>query len=132
HYFFGFADITGRQNIHDVSARLSLAPRVDLQLRFDFHRFWLASSRDALYSTGSGASYHVPDGSAGTDIGSEIDLSARWDITSRASMLLGYSYFWSGEFFDSPIVQGGPAGLAGNSSNGRDASFLYLQSTIRF
>lgn len=132
HFFLGFADITGRHNIHDVNTRLTLKPHDDVALRFDFHRFWLASAHDALYNVGSGASYHAPDGSAGTDIGSEIDLTARWNITPRASLLFGYSYFWSGEFFDSPVIRGGPAGLADNGADGRDASFVYMQSTIRF
>ncbi|MGB7345128.1 MAG: alginate export family protein [Pirellulaceae bacterium] len=40
HYFFGFADITGRQNIHDVSARLSLAPREGGEVRQSRRSRW--------------------------------------------------------------------------------------------
>ena len=52
HYYLGWLDVVGRQNIHDVSAAMYLYPANWLTVWLQYHNFWLASPRDALYSAG--------------------------------------------------------------------------------
>ena len=132
HYYLGLADLTGRQNIQDLSLQTSLAVRDGLECRIHFHNFWLANRRDALYTNGTAPAYHDPSGAAGNEIGHELDLQLRWSISPRAHLLVGYSYLWAGDYFDSPVIQGGPAGIAINGASGDDGEFTYVQSTLRF
>lgn len=132
HYYLGLADLTGRQNIQDLNVQTSLAVRDDLECRIHFHNFWLADRRDALYTNGGAASFQDPTGSAGNEIGHELDLQLRWSISPRAHFLVGYSYLWAGDYFDSPIIQGGSAGIAPNGASGNNGEFTYIQSTLRF
>lgn len=132
HYYLGYADITGRQNIQDLNLQFNAYLTDAVRLQVAMHNFWLAERTDALYNPGGAAIYHAPDGSADSEVGQELDLLLQLSITPRTFAMAGYSYFWAGEFFDSPIIQGGPAGLASNGANGNDASFFYTQLTVRW
>ncbi len=50
----------------------------------------------------------------------------------RADVQFGYSHFFTGDYFRSPVIQNGPAGLATNGPNGRDADFFYTQLSVQF
>jgi hypothetical protein len=94
----------------------------------------LQSDRDALYNAAGNPIYQDPTGGSGGEIGQELDLVVNWAVTPRISMLLGYSHFWVGDYFDSTVIQGGtPAGgIASNGANGQDADFYYTQFQMRF
>jgi hypothetical protein len=132
HYYLGYADLTGRQNIHDVSLQGQVKVTADARVKIALHNFWLASENDALYSPTGGAIYQDPTGGAGRDIGHELDVLGIWNLSPRINLLAGYSYVWAGDYFDSPVIQGGPAGIAANGSNGDDGEFFYSQLSVRF
>ena len=50
HYYLGWVDQVGRQNIHDLNFHLYLYPTKWLTTWLQFHSFWLADDRDALYN----------------------------------------------------------------------------------
>ena len=52
HYYFGFADLVGRQNINDFFLSGFLWPQKWLTLNSQFHVFRLDSDKDALYGPG--------------------------------------------------------------------------------
>jgi hypothetical protein len=76
--------------------------------------------------------YHDPTGGSGNYIGQEIDLLVTYKFPPRADVGFGYSHFFARDYCDSPAIQNGPAGLATNGANGRDADFVYTQLSVQF
>ena len=128
-------DIMGRQNIQDLNLLLTMNPHEKVKFLIWYHRFWLQSDTDALYNVGGVPIYQDPTGGAGNDVGQELDLLLVWTLTPRMNWWFGYSHFWTGDYFESPVIQTAgvpPGGIASNGSNGQDADFFYTQFTIRF
>ncbi|CAN5403374.1 hypothetical protein BH11PLA2_BH11PLA2_27810 [soil metagenome] len=98
HYYFGWIDVVGRQNIHDVSFSSWLYPTKWLTCWAQFHNFWLDSNKDALYNASGNAIRRDATGKAGNFVGNELDLIFNFHLTKRADVLTGYSYLWGGEF----------------------------------
>ncbi len=120
HKYFGFMDIVGRQNIEDWNFRVAASPHKRVKLMFWWHIFHLQQATDALYSAGGGGIRFDPTGAAGTNVGQELDLTAKFIITPRCDLLLGYSHLYSGAFLANTL-----GGIAGED-------FYYGQFTLRF
>jgi len=116
HAKYGTADRIGWRNIHDWM--LGLDWRLSAKWRFTpaFHRFWLASRRDALYTEGGAALLRYA-GAASSRVGDEIDLESSYQVTSRFAILGGYARLFRGPFLKQ-------AGRASSSS-------AYLMWTLR-
>jgi hypothetical protein len=119
HMYLGWMDIVGRQNIEDLNCRLNLAPRSDLEFILWYHVFHLQQARDALYDAAGTAIRRDATGAAGSDVGSELDLTLRWTFRPRADVLFGYSHLFPGRFL-----------LDTGGAPGRD--FYYTQFSLRF
>src|SRR5205823_4429950 len=52
HYYFGFLDLIGRQNIRDWNMHLYLNPAKWVTFNAQYHFFSLDSARDGLYNAG--------------------------------------------------------------------------------
>ena len=121
HKYNGFMDLFGRRNLEDVNMQLSLNPTKNLKLLAWYHYFFLATQSDTPYSIVmtpfNGA--NIP---GSTDLGHEIDLLAKVTIGSRSTFVLGYSHFFSGDYYSTTL---------GVPFDG-DASFFYSQYTINF
>ncbi len=98
HFYLGWADVVGRQNIHDVSASLTLYPAKWMTLWFQAHNFWLASSKDALYGPGGAVLRRDATGAAGNFVGNELDTITNFHLTKRTDLLVSYSYLFAGSF----------------------------------
>lgn len=98
HYYFGWIDVVGRQNIHDLNTILYLYPAKWLTTWLQFHWFALDQAKDALYNSAGVAIRRDPTGRAGNDVGRELDLIFNFHLTKRADLLTGYSYLWGGSF----------------------------------
>jgi hypothetical protein len=98
HYYLGWADMIGRQNIHDVNAHLYLYPAPWITTWIQYHHFWLAHSRDALYNAGGVALRRDPTGLAGSDIGNEVDLVLNFHLTRYSDFLVSYAKLFGGDF----------------------------------
>jgi hypothetical protein len=107
HYYLGYLDVVGRENIHDWNWQLSFYPAKWVTGLLQYHVFRLDQARDALYSPAPG--YQVersdPTGRAGTDVGQELDVLATFQLDRHSSVQVGYSKMWGGEF----LRQTGPA-----------------------
>ncbi|WP_404310644.1 alginate export family protein [Neorhodopirellula lusitana] len=132
HYYLGAADLTGRQNLHDLNLQVSTKLTDKLQFNAALHNYWLANRRDAVYSIGGSPTYQDPSGSASRQLANELDLQLRWTISPRTQFIGGYTYLWAGDYFDSPVIQGGPAGIAPNGATGGEGEFTYVQFSLRF
>lgn len=123
HFYFGWADIIGRQNIHDVFLSMYLYPTNWITLWFQYHNFWLASSRDALYNVAGNAVRRDPTGAAGSYIGNELDIIVNFHLTKRTDLLVAYAYLFSGDFLRNTQPPG---------SGGADSASFYLIFNTRW
>jgi hypothetical protein len=122
HYYLGWLDLVGRQNIHDLNFHLYLYPTKWTTVWLQYHRFWLAASRDALYGIAGQAYRRDPTGQAGTDVGHELDVIFNFHLTKHADLLTGYSYLVGGDFLKRTA---GP-------DRAVDAGLYYLQLSYRW
>lgn len=108
HFYMGQIDYIGRANIQDVNFHLYLYPARWLTLNAQYHVFQLANARDALYSTSSSVSRSDPTGSAGRNVGSELDVYAGLRVGPHTDILAVYTHFFPGSFLHAT----GPSGNA--------------------
>ena len=108
----GYMNLVGRQNVASAFAGGVLQPLDPLTTYLRWHFFWRASRRDGLYNAGGRL---VRDGALGNsrEIGSEMDLSLKWQFDRHFFTLLGYSHFFAGDFVR-------------ESGKGDDVDFGYL------
>ena len=105
HYYLGWTDQVGRENIRDFNQHLYVYPAPWMTCWVQYHRFWLFSARDALYNAAGQVSRVSRNGSAGYDVGQEVDLIVNFHIGPRSDILTGYCYLFGGDF----LRQTGPA-----------------------
>ena len=100
HYFLGWIDQVGRKNIQDANAHLFLYPASWMTVWLQYHHFWLAQNRDALYNAGGVAIRRDPTGQAGSDVGDEIDVVLNFHLTRYSDIMVGYSRLFGGGFLE--------------------------------
>ncbi len=118
HYYLGWADIVGRQNIHDISIQHTVYPTRWLTVYAAYHRFFLDSSRDALYNIAGNAIRRDATGTAGNDVGREFDIITNTHISKHVDLLAGYSYLFGGKFL--------------KNTGAADSSTAFVQMTYRW
>ena len=119
HYYFGFLDLVGRQNIEDFNMQLSFYPAKWVTVATQYHRFRLAEERDALYTAGGVPIRRDPSGLAGTDVGREIDFITNFHLSPHQDLLVGYSKLFAGDFLK-------------RTGNPDSPEFFYLQYNYRW
>lgn len=123
HYYFGFADIVGRQNINDYFAQGVVYPTKWLTLTTQYHVFRLDSNKDALYGPGGNAIRQDKTGKSGNDVGNELDVMANVHMSNHSDVLVGYSYLYAGSYLKNTAPN--PAGAA-------NPSLFYAQYSYRW
>ena len=88
----------GWRNIHDVRLGWDAKPAPKLSLIANYHNWWLASARDALYLPTGAAVVRRLDGSAGRHVGQEIDLEASYTVTAQIQVAAGLGHIFPGGF----------------------------------
>jgi hypothetical protein len=119
HYYFGFLDQVGRQNIQDLNLHLNYFPVKWVTGVIQYHRFWLAEPEDALYNAGGKVVRQDPAGTAGRDVGQEIDFLWNFHLNYHQDFLVGYSKLFAGDFIR-------------RTGSGDSPELLYLQYTYRW
>jgi hypothetical protein len=122
HYYLGWIDLVGRQNIHDVNAHLYFYPENWITIWLQYHHLWLDQSRDALFNAGGVAFRRDPTGAAGNNVGDEIDIVLNFHLTRYADIMAGYSKLYGGGFLENTS---GPTRSA-------DADLFYLMYNQRW
>jgi hypothetical protein len=120
HRYLGWMDLYGRRNLEDINFLVTLEPTERIKLFLWHHIFFLQDGDDVPYTVAMTPEVPVPGGSQ--YLGQELDLALDWTITPRTNLLLGYSHFFSGEFYDTNPT----APFSG------DADFFYTQYTVNF
>jgi hypothetical protein len=98
HFYFGFLDLVGRQNIEDLSFQATLFPTKWITTCMQYHIFRLDSAKDALYNASGTVIRSDPTGRAGTDVGDEIDLFGNIHLSQHQDILIGWSKLFAGAF----------------------------------
>ncbi len=98
HYYFGWLDFVGRSNIQDLNFILSFYPQNWILCWIQYHNFWLANPRDALYSPGDSIVRYDPTGKAGNYVGNEWDFIVNFHVAKQQDILVVWSYLNAGEF----------------------------------
>lgn len=121
HKYNGFMDFYGRRNLEDVNLQFSVQPTKKLKLLAWYHYFFLETQTDTPYSVAM-TPFNGGNLPGSADLGHEIDLIASYKVSQRQNLVLGYSHFFSGEYYDT---------TPGVPFNG-DADFFYAQWTTNF
>lgn len=119
HYYFGWIDVVGRQNITDISEWLYLYPTKWITTWVACHHFQLENAHDALYNAAGVPIRWDPSGRAGTNVGTEIDWVTNFHLTRHQNILVGYGKLYSGSF----IKQTGSP---------RSPEYAWIQYSYRF
>lgn len=119
HYYMGFIDAVGRQNIDDFNLHFYCYPTKWIIFGLQAHFFYLASAKDALYNGAGVPTRRDPTGRAGYHVGDEIDWISNFHIDMHQDVMVGYSQLFPGEF----IRNTGPS---------RSPGFFYLQYSYRW
>jgi hypothetical protein len=98
HFYFGFIDVVGRQNIQDLNLHAYIWPTKWITSGLQAHFFYLDSGRDALYSAGGAVERTSPKGNAGVFVGDELDFTTNFHLSFHQDILVGYSVLFPGEF----------------------------------
>jgi hypothetical protein len=97
HDKFGHQDLFGWRNFRGLKAVATYAPWKDVTLNLFFNDSWLASRRDALYSSAGRAIAQSVSGDAGRHIGKEVDLFGSYRFESF-TFGAGFGRLFAGEF----------------------------------
>lgn len=119
HYYFGYIDQIGRQNIHDFNAQFTLHPQPWVTFLGQYHRFYLANKRDYLYNAAGAGTIRDITGQSGSHVGDEIDFTINFHLSRHQDVLLGYSKLFTGEFLK-------------NTRPGVSPDLFYAQYNFRF
>ena len=123
HKYLGFMDLFGRSNLHDVNIRWTRKLTEKLSVMVWYHDFALANANDVPYNVNMTPFNGMSSGSSGSrDLGQEIDLTASLELNNKMNLLLGYSHFFSGDYYF----------LTSGLPHSDDASFFYTQFTMNF
>jgi hypothetical protein len=119
HNKLGFADQVGWRNIEQVRAGVSETVGRKWTLTETYGNFWLASARDALYSSSGAPVVQSPAGAAGRHVGQEFDAWAgrKWGETIELGV--GYARFFTGEFLN-------------RTTPGKDFNYPFIYLTYDF
>jgi hypothetical protein len=118
HNFYGYMDLIGLQNLNAYRYSLSVNPTAKLKLTGDYHRIYLDTPKDSLYSASKTVS-RTATRAVDTHVGDELDFWSSYKVCSFSSLNVGYSHFFAGPF------------LAATGAND-DADFFYTSFTLNF
>ncbi len=119
HSQYGYIDLFGWRNLHNLRFIFSLKPSPRVQLELDCLEFWLAEARGAWKNAGGKALARDPSGRSGRHVGRELDATGAINLSSHWRFLLGYSVFW-------------PQGFAHSTAGDAAARFGYIQLLVAY
>jgi hypothetical protein len=98
HYYLGWLDLAGRQNVRDANVHAILYPRPWITLWLQYHHLWLDAAADALYNTGGNATRRDPTGAAGTRVGGDADVIVNLHIDAQSDVMIALAQSQAGQF----------------------------------
>lgn len=119
HKYNGFMDLFGRRNLNDANVQFisPIGNRVNFLIWYHYFFLDQATTPYSVVMT----PYNAGNAAVSKDLGHEIDLLWTIAINPRHNLMIGYSHFNSGNYFNTP-------GVAFSG----DADFFYSQYQVRF
>jgi hypothetical protein len=96
----GLADQIAWKNIHHARAGFEVSPFKATPVTLNYHSWWLAESRDAVYNVGNAPLGRIPTGAADRHVGQELDLQVTRAITPQIQVAGGYAHIFTGAFLE--------------------------------
>jgi hypothetical protein len=126
HGAYGIMDFFALQNMHDLHTSGSIKPIEKVTIKLDGYAYWLADTQDYFYSANGAprktGGYGLTP-TAGSYVGSEVDLTGNYAITQYASFQAGFGHFFKGDYItDSLATHGGS----------KDANYVFAQVYFNF
>jgi hypothetical protein len=119
HLVLGFADYTGRSNLHAFMAQAGMKPFKDWTVGVDYHYFLLAEKKDAWRASDLSVMRRDPAGKSGDELGSEIDLQAAYK-TKNFDLCFGGALFLVGDY------------VRETTDREKDAIWLFMSAAVKF
>jgi hypothetical protein len=98
HDKYGLADQIGWKNLRHARAGLELTPFKGLPVTANYHSWWLAEERDALYAASSAVVARVAAGASNPHVGQEVDVQVARALTPQLQVAAGYAHIFTGAF----------------------------------
>lgn len=121
HRYLGFMDLFGRRNIESFNMLLTLDPHERVKLLAWYYYLWLENPNDVPYTVVM-TPFNPDNRPNAAELGHELDLMATITINPRATLILGYSHFFAGDYYQ--LTPGVP--------ERSDANFYYTQFEYNF
>jgi hypothetical protein len=120
HLYYGYNDMVGLRNLHNVRVGASVVPWRRLNLALDVHTFRLATPSDHLYNAAGVATVMVPSGGAvDSGVGTEVDASFTLPVAQTLTLSGGVGRLFAGPFLEA-------------HSPGADNTFVHAAAAVRF
>jgi hypothetical protein len=94
----GLADQIGWKNMHHARAGFEVAPFKGFPVTTNYHSWWLAENKDAIYNVGNAVVGRVITGAADRHVGQELDLQVSRALTPQLQAAAGYAHIFPGAF----------------------------------
>lgn len=121
HRYLGFMDLFGRRNIESINTVLTVQPHERVKLLAWYYYLWLENGNDTPYNVNM-TPFNPGVAPGDRELGHEIDLLATFTLHPRATLAIGYSHFFAGDYYDK--TPGVP--------HSGDADFVYTQAEFNF
>jgi hypothetical protein len=131
HSFYGYMDLNGLQNIHDLRLAYTIKPTVTSIIALEGHTHYLSRATDFWYNVagaprnvttaavGSGGSYRINPGYS-RHVGNELDVVAAWTFKPYAQIEAAACRYFRGDYIKQSLAAVGS----------KDASYFYVQLTL--
>ena len=98
HDKYGLADQVGWRNIHHVRVGFDVTPFKATPITVNYHSYWLAEKRDALYAASGAPLARVIAGADSARVGHEIDVQVSRPVSPQLALTAGYAHLFAGPF----------------------------------
>ena len=98
HALQGYQDIFSWKNGHAFKASASVDPKAGWRLQADLHHFRLHRGVDSWFDATGTQITRSAAGTAGKDVGNELDLHVKGKFREVITLWFGYSRFFAGSF----------------------------------
>ena len=98
HDKYGLADQIGWKNVHHARAGFEITPFRGFPVTTNYHSWWLAEEKDAIYNAGSAVVARVATGALDRHVGQEIDFQVSRALTPQLQAAAGYAHIRPGAF----------------------------------
>ena len=118
HEPYGVMDFFRWQNMRETALEISVKPEKKLKITAAANFFWLARAKDSWYDSAGKKLRTNAAGAAGTYVGQEASLLAKYDMSRWGSLEGGYARFFTGKYVK-------------NTGAHDDAGFFYFQLSLK-